>query len=169
MSQASAIWGSEKDLARVTQELSVSKTTKNIEIMANTQVKEKEKSPVLKIQKLQMALDQLIFFHKKTLEKYPLSKYQEGNNYPIDDPGQSEDITNIPEETESVNSDKTEIYWPLDVPKEGNKKPLKCKPVKVFNIHMHGDHKRKPKYYFRCQIYGCQHYFYTLKGWNLHH
>ena len=116
-----------------------------------------------------MAPNQLIYISKKTLEKYPLSKYWEGNYYPIDDPGQSEDTANIPEETESVNSDKTEIYWLFDVPEEGNKKPPKCKPVKVFNIHLHGICKRKPKYYFRCQINGYQHSFYTVKGWNLHH
>ena len=67
-------------------------------------------------------------YQQKTLEKYLLSKYREGNYYPIDDPGQ-------PEEAERVSSDKTEIYWLLDVPEDDNKKSPKRKPVKVFNIH----------------------------------
>ena len=116
-----------------------------------------------------MAPDQLIYISEKALEKYLLSKYQEGNFYPIKDPSQQDDMANIQEETECVQLDKTKIYWLLDEPEEDNKKPPKHKPVKIFNIHVHGIYRWKPKFYFRCQVNGCQYSFYTMKGWNLHH
>ena len=93
--------------------ITYTKDNKNT-VTPTTQVKEKEKSSMLKIRKLQMAPDQLIYISEKALEKYPLYKYREGNYYPINYPGQQDDMVNIQEETESVKSDNTKIYWLLD-------------------------------------------------------
>ena len=103
--------------------------------------------------------------------KYPLSKYPEANYYPLlETLVPSPPRADNPEETTSNASDRTEIYWPIDEPgKDGNENDTPKKRADHFNIQVHGLKKHKPKYYFRCKMNGCEHTFYTLKGWNIHH
>ena len=81
------------------------------------------KIPKIQIHRLQMGIDQLIHISDQTLEEYSLSKYHEGNYYPLEEvPVPSPPRANIPDERVSNASDKTEIYWPLDQPgNNGNK------------------------------------------------
>ena len=38
-----------------------------------------------------------------------------------------------------------------------------------FKINLHGLRRRKPKYWFRCQVKNCDSTFSTIRGWNFHH
>ena len=121
-----------------------------------------------------MGNDQLIYISQKTLEKYPLSKYREGNYYPIQDiqdtpPSQDKKDPND-DKTASNDLGATEIYWTTDkAAKLASKQAVSPKKPRHFNIQIHGLRKRRPMYYFHCKINGCMHTFYTLKGWNIHH
>ena len=54
-----------------TPSTSVEKVNKGVEL----------KTPKLQVYKLQMGKDQLMYINEKALEKYPLSRYREGNYY----------------------------------------------------------------------------------------
>ena len=107
------------------------------------------------------------------LATYPLSKYRSPEYYPI---------SAYETDQESVKSDTTEIYWPIESDKtpdfnhvlsenSWHKPTLKSTNHKMakFNILLHGIRRRKPKYYFKCKETGCTYSFASLKGWNLHH
>ena len=106
------------------------------------------------------------------LSQYPLSKYQPLGYYSdlnSQDMGDPDKL--------SVYSGSTEAYWPLD---QEVQQPTKCTTAMQilrlahlksarFNILVHGIHRCKLCYYFKCKEPNCVYSFCTLKGWNLHH
>ena len=113
-------------------------------------------------------------FHtsNELLATYPLSRFRPPGYYPI----MTQDA-----DQESINSDTTEIYWPIDPENVQDQSLAKNKSCNIphsrgnktakfkFNILLHGICRRKPRYYFKCKETGCTHTFATLKGWNLYH
>ena len=114
----------------------------------------------------------MVHTSNELLATYPISRFRPPGYYPI---------TTHDTDQESINSNMTEIYWPIDLDKTQDQSLAENKSCNTphlkdnktakfkFNILLHGMHRRKPRYYFKCKEIGCTHTFATLKGWNLHH
>ena len=121
----------------------------------------------INVLELTVKLGEMVHTSNELLAIYPLSRFRPPGYYPI--------ITHDTNQ-KSINSDTTEIYWLIDLDKVQDQSLVKNKSCNIphlkgnktakfkFNILLHGIHRRKPRYYFKCKETGCTHTFTTLKG-----
>ena len=185
--QVSASAGSARDLELVSKELSSSSTndipkeeTPQSQLLTHDDTvtpkpstsNEKDNASIkavkIQVHKLQMDIHQLI---QKDDETLYISAVQVPTRELLSEvPIPSPPHVDRPEDTVSNISDKTKIYWPIDVPENmGNKIETPKKPTCYFSIQTHGLKRCKPRYYFKCKMNGCAYTFHTLKGWNIYH
>ena len=124
------------------------------------------------------SLTQTVHVTQKLMDNLPTSSYRKNwdNHIPVDE-GNLSDTTLIYWPL-SEDSDTTLIYQPLSEDSDSDRVRLDISTVPSlrtsrkmpkFKINLHGLRRRKPKYWFRCQVKNCDSTFSTRRGWNFHH
>ena len=108
---------------------------------------------------------QTVHVTQKLMDNLPTSSYRQ--NWDIYIPAD-----------EGTESDTTLIYWPLFEDSDSDRARLDnstvpssraTRKMPKFNINWHGLRRRKPRYWFKCQVKKCDSTFSTIRGWNFHH
>ena len=124
------------------------------------------------------SLTQTVHVTQKLMDNLPTSSYRKkwDNYIPVDE-GNLSDTTLIYWPL-SEDSDTTLIYQPLSEDSDSDRVRLDIstvpslrtsKKMPKFKINLHGLRRRKPKYWFKCQVKNCDSTFSTIRGWNFHH